>query len=39
VTKEQVEGAPHYSPDQPYDWDADNGRRIYDYYGVPPYWL
>ncbi len=39
ITKEQMEGAPHYAPDQPYDWNADNGRRIYDYYGVPPYWV
>ncbi|TAZ59889.1 PRC-barrel domain containing protein [Rhizobium leguminosarum] len=38
LTKEQVEGAPSYSDDDD-TWYNDNGRRVYDYYGVPPYWM
>jgi hypothetical protein len=38
LTKEQVEGAPRVS-DEGSDWYRDNGRRVYDYYGVPPYWI
>ncbi len=39
VTREQVENAPRYDSDDDYSWSADNGRKIYDYYGVPPYWM
>ncbi|KKC35286.1 photosystem reaction center subunit H [Devosia epidermidihirudinis] len=40
VTKEQLEGAPKYDFDDDEEyWTADNGRRLYDYYGVAPYWL
>ena len=40
VTKEQLEGAPKYDYDNDEDfWTADNGRRVYDYYGVAPYWI
>jgi hypothetical protein len=38
LTKEQIEGAPSYSDDDD-NWYNDNGRRVYDYYGVPPYWM
>jgi hypothetical protein len=38
LTKEQIEGAPSYSDDDD-TWYNDNGRRVYDYYGVPPYWM
>jgi hypothetical protein len=38
LTKEQIEGAPRYSDDDD-SWYNDNGRRVYDYYGVPPYWM
>jgi len=38
VTREQVEGAPRYNDDT-YDWTPESGRRIYDYYGVAPYWI
>ncbi|MDM9619213.1 PRC-barrel domain-containing protein [Rhizobium sp. S96] len=38
LTKEQIEGAPSYSDDDD-SWYTDNGRRVYDYYGVPPYWM
>lgn len=39
VTREQVEGAPRYPRDQEFDWNVENGRRIYDYYGIAPYWV
>lgn len=40
VTKEQLEGAPKYDYDNDDDyWSAENGRRVYDYYGVAPYWI
>lgn len=39
VTKDQVESAPHYASGEDYDWNRDNGRVIYDHYGVPPYWI
>jgi hypothetical protein len=40
VTKEQLEGAPKYDYDNDADyWTAENGRRVYDYYGVAPYWI
>ncbi|MBP1849672.1 PRC-barrel domain-containing protein [Rhizobium halophytocola] len=38
VTKEQVEGAPKYDGDD-YDWTPETGRKVYDYYGVSPYWM
>jgi hypothetical protein len=37
VTKEQVEGAPRYQPEDEYDWSSENGRRVNDYYGIAPY--
>lgn len=40
VTKEQLEGAPRYEGENDDDyWTAENGRRVYDYYGVAPYWI
>ncbi|MDK1492062.1 PRC-barrel domain-containing protein [Sinorhizobium sp. 7-81] len=39
ITREQVEGAPRYSANQEFDWSPESGRRVYDYYGVPPYWV
>ena len=38
VTKEQLEGAPKYRDEDDF-FTADNGRRVYDYYGVAPYWI
>lgn len=38
VTREMVENAPKYRGDD-YEWNRDNGRQVYDYYGVPPYWM
>jgi hypothetical protein len=38
ITEEQLKGAPKYEEDL--DWsDREANRRIYDYYGAPPYWL
>ena len=38
LTEEQLESAPKFRDD--WDWsDRRTNERIYDYYGVPPYWL
>lgn len=39
VSKEQIEGAPTYADDDDYGFTSERGRRVYDYYGVPPYWI
>jgi hypothetical protein len=39
VTKQQLEGAPRYDHEDDNYWTAENGRRVYDYYGVAPYWI
>lgn len=39
ITREQLEGAPRYDRDDDAYWSADNGLRLYEYYGVPPYWI
>ncbi len=39
VSREQLEGAPRYQSEDDQYWTADNGRRVYDYYGVTPYWI
>jgi len=39
VTKQQLEGAPRYDREADDYWTAENGRRVYDYYGVAPYWI
>ena len=39
VTKDQLEGAPKYERDDDDYWTSENGRRVYDYYGVAPYWI
>lgn len=39
ITKEQLEGAPKYEREDEEFWTAENGRRVYDYYGVTPYWI
>lgn len=38
LTKEQIEGAPRLADDDG-NWYRDNGRNVYDFYGVPPYWI
>jgi sporulation protein YlmC with PRC-barrel domain len=39
VTKDQLEGAPHYARGEDFDFNETRSRGIYDYYGVPPYWV
>jgi len=39
VTKDQLEGAPRYETEGDEYWTEENGRRVYDYYGVTPYWI
>ena len=39
VTKAQLEGAPKYERENDDYWTEENGRRVYDYYGVTPYWI
>ncbi len=39
ITKDQLEGAPRYDDSGDDFWTAENGRRVYDYYGVTPYWI
>ncbi|MBA4788382.1 MAG: PRC-barrel domain-containing protein [Pseudomonadota bacterium] len=38
LTREQLEGAPHYAENQPPTWDRDYETRVYDYYKARPYW-
>lgn len=38
LTREQIEAAPRLSDDDS-TWYRDNGRNVYDFYGVPPYWI
>ena len=39
VSKDQLEGAPRYERESDDFWTAENSRRVYDYYGVTPYWI
>lgn len=39
VSKAQLEGAPRYEREDDSYWTEENGRRVYDYYGVTPYWI
>lgn len=39
VTKQQLENAPRVERDEEADWSEQYGRRIYDYYGIMPYWF
>jgi hypothetical protein len=38
LTKEQIEGAPRVA-DENDRWYQDDGCKVYDYYGIPPYWM
>ncbi len=38
ISDKELENAPKYATGEEWKWDADQGRRVYDYYGVPPYW-
>ena len=39
ISKDQLEGAPKYDYNDDAYWTPENGRRVYDYYGVAPYWI
>lgn len=39
LTKDQITGAPKYSDLDDDTWYREKDRTIYDYYGVPPYWM
>ena len=39
LTKDQITGAPRYGNLEDDSWYRDKDRTIYDYYGVPPYWM
>jgi hypothetical protein len=38
ITDEQLKNAPRYATGEEWKWDTTQGQRIYDYYGVAPYW-
>jgi hypothetical protein len=39
VSEQQLKGAPKYSQHENWDWsDRARERKVYDYYGAPPYW-
>jgi PRC-barrel domain protein len=38
VSDEELKGAPKYSETE-WQWNQEQGRRVYDYYKVPPYWI
>jgi len=37
VTRDQLEDAPHYA-EEDWVWTPESGERVYDYYGISPYW-
>jgi hypothetical protein len=37
VSDQELERAPKYG-DTEWNWDREQGRKVYDYYKVPPYW-
>lgn len=39
LTREQIEGAPRFRPEEEFDWSRSIGVGVFDYYGVPPYWI
>ena len=39
LTREQIENAPRFRDENDDSWYGEKDRRIYDYYGVPPYWM
>jgi hypothetical protein len=39
LTKDQITGAPRYNDLEDETWYRANDRTVYDYYGVPPYWM
>ena len=39
LTDQQLKGAPKYDPASEWKWDRNQDRKVYDYYGVPGYWM
>jgi sporulation protein YlmC with PRC-barrel domain len=40
VTEDQLRGAPHFKANEYRKATSrENEKRVYDYYGVPPYWM
>ncbi len=39
LTKEEIEKAPRFQKAEDESWYVDNDRKVYDYYGVSPYWM
>ncbi|TWF53154.1 PRC-barrel domain-containing protein [Neorhizobium alkalisoli] len=39
LTKDQIVGAPKYHDADDETWYRANDRKVYDYYGIPPYWM
>ena len=38
ISDQELQGAPKYGETE-WNWDREQGRQVYDYYKVPPYWL
>jgi PRC-barrel domain len=38
ISDQELKGAPKYGATE-WNWDRDQGRKVYDYYKVPPYWM
>ena len=39
ISEQQLKGAPKYGKHESWDWsDRARDRKVYDYYGVDPYW-
>jgi PRC-barrel domain protein len=39
IGEQQLKGAPKYAKNEAWDWgDRARGQKVYDYYGVTPYW-
>ena len=38
IGDQELKGAPKYDPKSDWKWDSSQGRKVYDYYKVPPYW-
>ena len=39
ISDQELKGAPKYDPERDFDWGPEQGRRVYDYYNVSPYWM
>jgi len=39
LTKDKLEQAPKYNKATSWNWNRENDRRVYDYYGAQPYWM